>query len=204
MILVVPMTLLKMSLNAFLIGLGIYFGKVYTSNLTPSYKTGNLAILIIFVLISTLGIVMRYVPEGFKKAEDDPLERYNLLRRIDDMKAVPDAGQARSGSQPQNPSCPRAQSSTTHTLQSVHTRNEDGRMRYTVPLTPPLDLQRSESLAQQPDPSALERTESVNIPPRTPSSPQVSHADTSTNNTAVRAALADMIRCQEEMLSASR
>ncbi|KAF2736185.1 hypothetical protein EJ04DRAFT_551426 [Polyplosphaeria fusca] len=43
--LVVPMTLLNVALNAFLVGLGIYLGKLYTAQLVPSYGSGSLAAL---------------------------------------------------------------------------------------------------------------------------------------------------------------
>ena len=207
--LIVPITLLKISLNAFLIGLGIYFGEAYTHDLIPSYKAGNLAILIIFVVVSTLGVAMYYIPESFKRLEVAPLERYKRLKSIND---VSNAARAQHTSQPQNPSGTpmRAQSTSTPTSQSLHSRNEDGRVQYTVPSTPTLELQRSENLAQRPgsplhaDTSALDRTESVDIVPRAPSSPQAKNADTSTDCGAVQAALADLIRCQEETLSASR
>jgi hypothetical protein len=67
--LVAPMILLQISLNAFLIGLEIYLGKVYTSRLIPSYGSGSMGILVSFIVSSLFGLAMFYVAQGLKSTD---------------------------------------------------------------------------------------------------------------------------------------
>ncbi|KAF2813285.1 uncharacterized protein BDZ99DRAFT_253159 [Mytilinidion resinicola] len=76
MMLVAPMNLLNISLNAFLLGLGIYLGKVYTAHLIPSFGSGSLGLLIIFIISSLFAIALFYVPEGLKSVESEPIQRF--------------------------------------------------------------------------------------------------------------------------------
>ena len=184
--LIVPMNLLRLSLNAFLIGLGIYFGEVYTRNLIPSYKSGNLAMLIIFVLITTLGVSMYYIPEGFKKLEEAPLERYNRLRRINDIQA---AANARNATHTQaSPNNTSAQSSSTS--QSVHSRNGSGRVRYAIPTTDPEVLHPHPTSPTAPGSTTSDQRPSHEIPSRAPSPPQVNGADDPSRNSTMRGSTA--------------
>lgn len=72
--LVVSMTLLNLALNAFLIGLGIYLGELYTTNLVPSYGEPSLGILIFFLISAVVGIGAFYIPQSLKQQGN------NLLR----------------------------------------------------------------------------------------------------------------------------
>jgi ABC-type multidrug transport system fused ATPase/permease subunit len=81
----VPMSLLNISLNAFLIGLGIYLGKVFTAKLIPSYGLGSLIILIVFVVTTLTGISMFYVAQGFKAMEKvSAVELQKLVEATED------------------------------------------------------------------------------------------------------------------------
>lgn len=82
--LVVPMTLLKVALNAFLIGLGIYLGKMYTANLIPSYGFGSIGVLVFYLVSALFGIGMYYVTQSLKYLESSPLERWRMI--LDDHK----------------------------------------------------------------------------------------------------------------------
>jgi hypothetical protein len=79
MLLTIPMTLLNLALGTFLVGLGIYLGKAYTSRLFPSYGTGSLGILIIFVATTVIGGSQFFFALQMKRDEDLPLQRYRRL-----------------------------------------------------------------------------------------------------------------------------
>lgn len=79
--LVVPMTLLSSALNTFLIGMGIYLGKLYTAKLIPSYGNGNLGILLLYLCSALFGIGMYYIPESLKQQEATPLEPWRRIEK---------------------------------------------------------------------------------------------------------------------------
>jgi hypothetical protein len=80
MMLVAPMNLLNISLDALLAGLGIHLGKVYTAHLIPAYSSGPLSLFIILILTSLFRIAIYYVPKGLKSVESQPIQRFaNLL-----------------------------------------------------------------------------------------------------------------------------
>ncbi|KAF2653200.1 hypothetical protein K491DRAFT_718241 [Lophiostoma macrostomum CBS 122681] len=211
--LVVPMNLLKISLNAFFVGLGIYFGKAYTNNLTPSYKSGSLGILIIFVVVSTLSISMYYIPEGFKTLEYAPLARYDRLRRLRVSHEATNARNELGGQVDGLATLLQAQAPPVRVSQSGRSvdgaeQAGHGSTRSTSAAIHPVP---HEQQAQQPEAASQnegflvsEPTRSSSVPRRAPSPPQFSHADSSMADGAILAALAEFIRCQEGTLSASR
>jgi hypothetical protein len=75
LMLVVPMTLLNISLNALLIGLGIYMGMLYTAKLVPSYGSGSIGILIFYLVSALFGIGMYYSSQSL-----NPMENTRLVR----------------------------------------------------------------------------------------------------------------------------
>ncbi|KAF2640477.1 hypothetical protein P280DRAFT_543199 [Massarina eburnea CBS 473.64] len=81
--LVVPMTLLKVALNTFLIGLGIYLGKLCTAKIIPSYGTGSVGILVFYIVSTLSGIAMYYVAQNYKYLERARLERWH--KQKDDL-----------------------------------------------------------------------------------------------------------------------
>lgn len=110
MMIIVPMSLLNIALNAFLFGLGIYLGKVFTADLIPSYGTGSLGILIVFAITSLIGIAMFYMAQASKDLEissqSDLGEQVQTIERIvSQMKAklATSEGQASGTSNPEPP-----------------------------------------------------------------------------------------------------
>jgi hypothetical protein len=81
--LVVPMTLLNAALGFFILGLGIYLGKLYSANLIPSYGAGSIGILVCYILAVVFGLYMYYSPLSLKSTEAIPLTRWRkYLDRI--------------------------------------------------------------------------------------------------------------------------
>ena len=88
-LLLTPMQLLKMSLNAFLVGLGIYLGRLYAANLIPTFGSGSLALLIIYVGTAVIGIGIFYVPQALKSSQRDMAEHFEKLKtRIEHRLAI--------------------------------------------------------------------------------------------------------------------
>ena len=86
--LVMPMTLLNIALSSFLIGLGIYLGKLYTANLIPTYRKGSLGILIFFILTCVFGIGSFFFAQSAKQIEDTPIDHYHrILHRAHSQEA---------------------------------------------------------------------------------------------------------------------
>lgn len=77
--LVVPMTLLRIALNAFLIGLGIYIGKLYTAKLIPSFGSGSIGILALYLVSALFGIGMYYIARSLKYLEGRPFRRLRIV-----------------------------------------------------------------------------------------------------------------------------
>ncbi|KAF9700060.1 hypothetical protein EKO04_001375 [Ascochyta lentis] len=77
--LVVPMILLRIALNAFLFGLGIYLGLLYTANLIPTYNSGSIAILTFYVGSTLFGLATCYFAQTLKHIEQRPLARWREL-----------------------------------------------------------------------------------------------------------------------------
>lgn len=70
LMLVAPAQLLTLALNAFIIGLGIYLGFVWTSKLIDFPGTdGALAVLIIYIVITLYGLALFYIPSALKDLE---------------------------------------------------------------------------------------------------------------------------------------
>lgn len=80
--LVVPSKLLGVSLSYFVVGLGIYIGKMYTANLIPEYGPGSLGILIIFIFTMFSALVAFYIPSAMKSEEASVYERIEDLMRV--------------------------------------------------------------------------------------------------------------------------
>lgn len=83
--LVAPMMLLRVALNAFLIGLGIYLGKLYTAELLPAYGKGAIGILTFYIVSAVLGLSVYYISEALKLREDAPLKAWRKV--LDDYRA---------------------------------------------------------------------------------------------------------------------
>ncbi|KAK7424458.1 hypothetical protein QQX98_000423 [Neonectria punicea] len=65
-----PSSLLGLSLNSFMFGLGIYLGSVYTGDLVPGYgKMGSLGILIYYIVAASVGTFMYAYPRLLKMSE---------------------------------------------------------------------------------------------------------------------------------------
>ncbi|OAK99477.1 hypothetical protein IQ06DRAFT_18914 [Phaeosphaeriaceae sp. SRC1lsM3a] len=78
--LVIPMTLLRVALNAFLIGLGVYLGKISTARLIPSYGKGSIGILVFCLVSSILALFAFYISRAFKQVEDLLLKHWRQIR----------------------------------------------------------------------------------------------------------------------------
>ncbi|KAF2465770.1 uncharacterized protein BDR25DRAFT_345946 [Lindgomyces ingoldianus] len=79
MILIHPMDLLKIALSTFLIGLGIYLGRVWAIGLVPSFGLGSLFIFITFLITVVCGMGFYYIALELKKLESEPLDRITRL-----------------------------------------------------------------------------------------------------------------------------
>jgi hypothetical protein len=75
--LVAPMYLLNASLSTFLVGLGIYLGKLFTAKLIPSFGAGSLGILLIYIGTTLIGLAIFYVAQSLKYIENLPRKRYH-------------------------------------------------------------------------------------------------------------------------------
>ncbi|KAH7384449.1 hypothetical protein BKA66DRAFT_569702 [Pyrenochaeta sp. MPI-SDFR-AT-0127] len=84
MMMVVPMGLLKIAINTFLIGLGIYLGELHTANLIPSHGSGSVAILVFYIASGIFGLSIFYIPQSLKQLEVVPLKQWRKI--LDDYK----------------------------------------------------------------------------------------------------------------------
>ena len=84
MMLVAPSKLLAYSLQFFVSGLGLYLGLVYGKNLIPSFgHGGQMALLIVFALVTTLGLALFWVPKAFKSVESFLDKKFaNVLQEL--------------------------------------------------------------------------------------------------------------------------
>ncbi|KAJ8125615.1 hypothetical protein O1611_g8024 [Lasiodiplodia mahajangana] len=73
-LLIIPKTLLNVSLNAFLIGLGVYLGELYTAELTPSYGSGSIGILVSYLASVLFGTVIHHAILSLKTLEGASLK----------------------------------------------------------------------------------------------------------------------------------
>ncbi|CAI7594180.1 unnamed protein product [Penicillium glandicola] len=72
-----PTLLLKYALASFIIGLGIYFGCLAFDEVDSEKLRGrNLAIFIVYIVTSFLGLLTYYVPSTLKQLELSPARRY--------------------------------------------------------------------------------------------------------------------------------
>jgi hypothetical protein len=74
--LVAPMYLHHASLNTFLVGLGIYLGKSFTAKLIPSFGSGSLGILLIYIGTTLISLAIFYVAQSLKYLENLPRKRH--------------------------------------------------------------------------------------------------------------------------------
>jgi hypothetical protein len=80
LMLVAPMLLLQVALNAFLVGLGIYLGELVTARLIISYGSGSVGILVFYLVSTLFGLALFYVAQGVKSLDDVWLKRWrNIL-----------------------------------------------------------------------------------------------------------------------------
>jgi hypothetical protein len=211
--LVIQMYLLNIALSTFLTGLGVYLGKLYTAKLIPSYGSGALGILLIYVITALTGLAVFYVARSFKYLENLPRERYNnLLDTIRAKSGNPAAGDEHTEAN----HIPQSQDLSNNFQQSLHTR-KNGRLSFIInghesatipgqesntgmspvqidpldsllrPLFSPISCSPSESPGNQ------------NLPANSDAAPE---GNLQAGN--VQSALKDFIRAQEEMLWASR
>jgi hypothetical protein len=81
MMLATPTQLLTLALNAFIIGLGVYLGCIYSANLIPALTpSGSLAVLILYILVTWYGLAIVYIPSALKGLESAAAERYTRLK----------------------------------------------------------------------------------------------------------------------------
>jgi hypothetical protein len=100
--LVAPIVLLRIALNAFLCGLGIYLGILSTTRLIPTYGSGSSAILALYLGSSLFGLIIYYGAQTRKHAEHRPLARWH--RSYDEyIKRVNDESQHKQEDCPQSP-----------------------------------------------------------------------------------------------------
>jgi hypothetical protein len=211
--LVTPMYLLNIALGTFLIGLGVYLGKLYTANLNPSYGSDALGILIVYIVVALTGLSVFYVAQSFKYLENLPRERYNnLLHSLPADSERPAAGDGCT----EATQIPQSQALPNNVQQSLHTRS-NGRVSFVIdghedaiepdqddnldtppPQTDVLDSLRrpifsplSGSPSQSPD--------DQNLPPNGDALPTDRR-----HSSDVQSALRDFIRAQEEILQASK
>jgi len=211
--LVIPMYLLNIALSTFLTGLGVYLGKLYTAKLIPSYGSGALGILIVYVITALTGLAVFYVARSFKYLENLPRERYNsLLDTIRAKSGKPIAGNERA----ETTHIPQSQDLSNNFQQSLHTRN-NGRVSFVIndhenaieprqesdPRMSPIQADPLDSL-MRPLFSLISRSPSES--PDNQDLPANSDAAPTDNLRAgnVHSALKNFIRAQEEMLYASR
>lgn len=72
----VPGFLLNVSIATFLIGLGIYLGFAFSHNFLPDAGTNSsLAILLVYIIASALGLLIFFIPYGLKVVESVPAKR---------------------------------------------------------------------------------------------------------------------------------
>lgn len=216
--LTVPMTLLNIALNAFLVGLGIYLGRMYTEDLIPSYGLGSLGILIFFLVTAVLGIGTWYIPQRFKSIEEEPLARYRGLLHAN--KASPPAIQPPGETTTPADNVPPPEASSTAVPQSMHSPRSGGGVRYDIPedqiVTPSAPAQADSA---RPSADAVFPQPSQNTPASRPSSPEPNIAEMlrrpdfsdmmrrgsrEVGSESMQAALADLIQAQQATLLASQ
>jgi hypothetical protein len=61
-----PMILLKISLTAFLVGLGVYLGKLCLARLFLTYGSGSIGILVFYIASASFGLAIFYIAQGVK------------------------------------------------------------------------------------------------------------------------------------------
>jgi hypothetical protein len=67
MMLVAPMKLLKISLGAFILGLGVYLGFVFSDRLIPSFGlVGSVVVLVAYLATTLYGLAIFYIRKGFR------------------------------------------------------------------------------------------------------------------------------------------
>lgn len=76
---VVPRSLLNVALNAFLMGLGIYLGKLYTAKLVPEYGLGSVGILTFYLVSALCGIAMYSIPQSLHSRETSKVEKWHEI-----------------------------------------------------------------------------------------------------------------------------
>jgi uncharacterized membrane protein YedE/YeeE len=84
-LLVLPRTLLSTALNAFLIGLGIYMGKLCTARLVVEYGSGSIGIFVFYLVSAVVGIGVYIAADTLKYLENTPILRF---RKITDVRRV--------------------------------------------------------------------------------------------------------------------
>jgi hypothetical protein len=75
-----PMILLKISLAAFLAGLGIYLGKLCTARLVLAYGSGSIGILVFYIASAFFGLAIFYIAQGIKTLDAAWFKRVRNVR----------------------------------------------------------------------------------------------------------------------------
>jgi hypothetical protein len=121
---------LSIALTTFLVGLGLYLGKMYTAELVPTYGAGSIGILVFYLVSAVVGIGMFYLPETLKYFESTPLLRFRKI--VETRRAVPLPTPHLPPCYPQRAAFPptRRASGENAFTQSWHLR-QGGKLRYT-------------------------------------------------------------------------
>ncbi|KAF2799527.1 hypothetical protein K505DRAFT_370952 [Melanomma pulvis-pyrius CBS 109.77] len=212
--LVVPMYLLNVALSTFLTGLGIYLGKLYTGNLIPSFGSGALGILVIYIGSTLVGLSIFYVAKTSKYLEDLPRERYQSL--LDKVGSGPGNLNIRER-RTEGANRPASQTAPKSIQQSVHAR-DNGKVHFVIgsdQTVCPSPNQENDTETVQPSENILDSLMrplfspppgSSSQSPDEPDLPQRSDIEPAADigMTSVQAALMDLIKAQEEGLRASK
>ncbi|KAF2714421.1 hypothetical protein K504DRAFT_486341 [Pleomassaria siparia CBS 279.74] len=222
--LVAPMYLLNVALSAFLLGLGIYLGNLYTAKLVPEFGDGALGIFIIYIITTATGLAIFYAARSFKHIENLPRERYqNLLNTIDSTSSKPEKRNPSTAVEAERPTW---QSAPGTFQQSVHQR-ENGKVRFLIrdnTEDPTASLSSQDSSDPRDTQSAADILDSLMRPQHAPTSSRIPQAlddhepprtreeaplslpslEDGTRTKNIHSALLELIASQEQGLRASR
>ncbi|KAF2112729.1 hypothetical protein BDV96DRAFT_156474 [Lophiotrema nucula] len=212
--LVVPMSLLTIALNTFLVGLGIYLGKLYTANLIPSYGKGSLGILIIYILTTLHGIGLFYSPQSLKAMEAYPLKRLRKFLETAKKNAPDEHIHLVDNATSRHEDGPEQQQQASSARQSIHSRKSGNRVSYEIAEPHGKDASAAEhvpegqapELQTAPEPNAALADAETSSAPHEPRKPDIHDIKQPEDVQApsVQEALNELVRAQQESLRASQ
>jgi hypothetical protein len=180
-----PKILLKISLAAFLIGIGIYLGKLYSAKFVLAYGSGLIVILVSYIVSTFFGLAIFYMAQSIKALDATWFKRvWNLRDLLENITLQPhnqtpterEIGERERNLPIQDPSItpsnlasPSASVHGKHTVftgqstfhQSVHSR-DSGRVHYTLNSTE--GTQASTMTANVPTSADSELSQTPSIP----------------------------------------